>query len=290
MSVKGMLEFAYHAPETVEEAVELLAQYGSDARVFAGGTDLLPKMKAQVLNPKHIVSLKNIQALRYLEFDPAAGLRFGAAVPIRKVENFPPVKEHYPALYEGAHSIASTQIRNAGTLVGNICNAVPSADSAPGLLVLGAVLHVVSKRGKRDLPIQELFTGVCKTSLEPDELVTGVTVPVPAENSGNCYLPFTVRRALDLAMVGAAANMMMEDGICKDIKIALGAVAPTPKRALNAEALLLGQKLTDELIEQAAEIASQQDCAPITDMRASREYRMELVRVLTRDAIRACIR
>lgn len=290
MSVKGMLEFEYHAPETVEEAAELLAKYGSEAKVFAGGTDLLPKMKAQVLTPAHVISLKNIQSLRYMEFDEKTGLRFGAAVPIRKVENFPPVKKYYPALYEGAHSIASTQIRNAGTLVGNICNAVPSADSAPGMLVLGAVLHVVSVRGERELPIEELFTGVCKTSLAPDELVTGVSIPAPAKNSANCYIPFTVRRALDLAMVSSAANLTVEDGVCKDVKIALGAVAITPKRASNAEAVLLGKKLTDELIQQAAEIASKQDCAPITDLRATREYRMELVRVLTRDAIRACVR
>ena len=290
MSVKGMLEFAYHAPNTVEEAVELLAEYGSEAKVFAGGTDLLPKMKAQVLSPKHVISLKNIQSLRYLEFDEENGLRFGAAVPIRKVENFPPVKQYYPALYEGAHSIASTQIRNAGTLVGNICNAVPSADSAPGMLVLGAVLHVVSIRGKRELPIHELFTGVCKTSLAPDELVTGITIPTPAKNSANCYIPFTVRHALDLAMVSSAVNLTMEDGICKDVKIALGAVAITPKRADNAEALLMGQKLTDELIEKAAEVASTQDCSPITDLRATREYRTELVRILTRDAIRTCLR
>ena len=217
------------------------------------------------------------------------GLRFGTNVPIRVVENYEPVKKYYPALYEGAHSIASTQIRNMGTLVGNICNAVPSADSAPGMIVLDAIVHVESVEGKRDVPIAEFFTGVCKTVVKPNELVTGISFPVPAENSKSTYLPFTVRRALDLAMVSAAANVTVEDGVCKDIRIALGAVATTPKRAYNAEALLKGQKLTDDLIQKAAEVASQQDCSPISDLRASKEYRIELVKVLTRDAVKACI-
>ena len=289
MSIKSIVEFEYFTPNTVEEAVALLAKYGKDAKIIAGGTDLIPKMKAQVLTPKCIISLKRIEELKYLTFDEGRGLEFGAGVPIRRVENFEPVKKYFPALYEGAHNIASTQIRNAGTLVGNVCNAVPSADSAPGMLVLGAVLHLVSVRGKRNVPIHEFFTGVCKTVVEPDELVTGITIPMQPANSKSMYLPFTVRRALDLAMVGSAANVTVEDGVCADIRIALGAVAVTPKRAYHAEEVLRGQKLTAALIERAAIVASEEDGAPITDLRASKEYRKELVRVLTRDAIKACI-
>lgn len=289
MSIKSIVEFEYFTPNTVEEAVELLSKYGSDAKVIAGGTDLIPKLKAQVATPKYIISLKNIDELKYMTFDEEKGLEFGAGVPIRKVECFEPVKKYFPALYEGAHNIASTQIRNAGTLVGNVCNAVPSADSAPGMLVLGAVMHIVSVRGKRDIPIHEFFTGVCKTVVEPDELVTGITIPMQPANSKSMYLPFTVRRALDLAMVGSAANVTIEGGVCTDIKIALGAVAITPKRAYHAEKLLKGKVLTEALIDQAAVVASEEDCAPITDLRATKEYRKELVRVLTRDAIKACL-
>lgn len=289
MSIKFIKEFEYFAPETVEEALELLAKYGSEAKLVSGGTDLIPKMKAQVAAPKYLISTKGIAGLDYINFDEEKGLSFGTAVSIRQVENFPAVKKYYPALYEGAHSIASTQIRNAGTLVGNICNAVPSADSAPAMLVLGAVVHAVSKRGERDIPIAEFFTGVCKTVVEPDELVTGISIPAPVANSKSIYLPFTVRRALDLAMVGSAVNMVMDGDVCKDIKIALGAVAITPKRAYTAEEMLKGKKLTDELILEAAAVASEKDCAPITDMRATAEYRRELVRVLTRDAIKACM-
>lgn len=289
MSVKSIVEFEYVSPGTVTEALELLSRYGADAKVIAGGTDLIPKLKAQVMKPKYVVSLKKVSALKYLEFDPEQGLRFGANVPIRKVENFAPVKEFFPALYEGACNIASTQIRNAGTLVGNICNAVPSADSAPAMLVLDAVVHIASVKGSRDVPIHAFFTGVCRTVMAPDELVTGITVPLPAKNSKSTYLPFTVRRAMDLAMVGSAANITMENGVCRDVRLALGAVATTPKRAYNAEAVLAGKKPTEDRIEEAARVASEQDCAPITDMRATREYRKELVRILTRDAIRACV-
>lgn len=290
MSVKAMLDFEYHAPATIDEAIELLAEYKTDAKIFAGGTDMLPKMKAQVVSPKHIISLKNLKELKFVKYDPKEGLTFGAATPIRVVENDETVRKIYPALYEGIHCIASTQIRNAGTIVGNLVNAVPSADSAPSSLVLGMVLHVVSKRGKRDIPVNELFTGVCRTCLEPDELVVSATVPVPEENTGSCYIPFTVRRAMDLSMAGVATSVTMDGTICKDIKIALGAVAITPKRAANAEKMLLSQELTDELIEKAAVVASQEDCSPITDMRATREYRIELIHVLTREAVKEAMK
>ena len=279
MSIKSIKEFDYFAPKKLIEVLELLGKYGSEAKVIAGGTDMIPKMKAQLISPKYIISLKHVEEIKYLDFDRENGLHFGAGVPIREVENFAPVKELFPAIYEGAHCIASTQIRNAGTLVGNICNAVPSADSAPGMIVLGAVLHVTSLRGNRDVEVGDFFTGVCKTVLEPDEFVTGVSIPSPKKNSKNMYKAFTVRRALDLAMVGSAANINVEDGICMEVRIALGAVATTPKRAYNAEKILIAQRLT----------ASEKDCTPITDMRATREYRKELVRVLTRDVIKACI-
>lgn len=290
MSVKAMPDFEYHAPATIEEAVRLLAEYKSDAKIFAGGTDMLPKMKAQVMCPRHIISLKNIAELKFVNYDEKKGLSFGAATPIRVVENYAPVRAVYPALYEGIHCIASTQIRNAGTIVGNLVNAVPSADSAPASLALGMTLHAVSVRGEREIPVNELFTGVCRTCLEPDELVVSAHVPAPAANSGSCYLSFTVRRAMDLSMAGAAANVTMEGCVCREIKIALGAVAVTPKRAANAEALLTGKELTEDLIEKAAVAASTKDCSPITDMRATREYRMELIRVLIRDAVKEAIR
>ena len=288
MFSKTIKEFAYHSPKTLSEALQLLAEFGDTAKPVLGGTDLVPKMKAHVVTPQHVIALKQLKELQILSFDEKDGLKIGAAVTLYDLEKFPVVKQYYPALYEGVHSIASTQIRNLGTLVGNACNAVPSADSCPALLVLDATATIRSTSGVRTVPMREFFTGVCKTVVKPDELVTQISIPSPTSGSHSIYYAHTIRRALDLAMVGSAANMTIEDGICTDIKIALGAVAATPRRAYHAEELLKGQTLTDELIEESAICASLQDCAPITDMRATAEYRRELVKVLTRNALRYC--
>lgn len=288
MSINVIHDFEYHVPTTIQEAVELLDRY-DDIRIIAGGTDVIPKMKAGIWHPKHLMSLKALKELKTMSYDDKTGLRFGANCTLRELEAFAPIKEHYIALWEGMHSIANTQIRNSATPVGNIINAVPSADTAPALLVLDAKLRVVSAQGERILPVNELFVGVCKTSLKPNELVTEVMIDPLEAGSGTMYYKYSVRKALDLAIIGSAAKVTVKDGICTDIKIGLGAVAITPRRAATAESILLGQKLTDELINKAALAASEQDCAPITDMRASKEYRREMVRVMTRDAIKNSI-
>ena len=288
MSINVIKDFEYHVPSTVQEAVEILAKY-DDVRIIAGGTDVIPRMKAGIWKPEHLMSLKGIKELKAMKYDDENGLTFGANCTLRELEAFAPIKENYTALWEGMHSIANTQIRNAGTPVGNIVNAVPSADTAPPLLVLDAQLRVVSARGERILPVNELFAGVCKTTLEKDELVTEVIVPPLSKGTGTMYIKYSVRKALDLAMIGSAAKITVEDGICTDAKIGLGAVAVCPKRAFNAEKILIGQKLTDELIEKASLIASEEDCSPITDMRATKEYRREMVRVITRDVIKQAI-
>lgn len=288
MFSKTIKEFAYHSPQTLSEALKLLEDFGDTAKPVLGGTDLVPKMKAHVVTPQHVIALKQLKELQVLSYDEKDGLTVGAAVTLYDLEKFPAVKQHYPALYEGVHSIASTQIRNLGTLAGNACNAVPSADSCPALLVLDAVATIESASGSRTVPMSDFFTGVCKTVVQPNEIVTKITIPAPAAGSRSIYYAHTIRRALDLAMVGSAANVTLENGVCSDIRIALGAVAATPRRAYHAEELLKGKALTDELIEEAAVCASLQDCAPITDMRATAEYRRELVKVLTRRALRHC--
>ena len=172
-------------------------------------------------------------------------------------------------------------------MVGNICNAVPSADSAPPLLVLDAKVNIKSARGARQVPIDQFFTGVCKTILQPDELVLSVELPDIAEGSGSSYIAFTVRRALDLAMVGVASKLTVdEENRCTDVKIALGAVAPMPVRAIHAEKLLKGHIFEEDAVSEAAEIASKEDCSPITDMRASKEYRRAIVKALVKDTLK----
>lgn len=281
--------FVFHNPSTVAEAVALLEQYQGKAKVIAGGTDLVPKYKAGVIHPEHLINIKSIQSLNYVTFDETAGLRIGAAAALHDLERETVIQGRYPMLYQGIHSMASTQIRNAGTLVGNICNAIPSADTAPALLALKATVKITGAAGTREVPVEEFFTGVCRTVVGETEMVTEVVVPVPDDGVVMNYYKNTVRRGLDLAMVGVAVYINAKEGVCQEIRIGLGAVAATPRRAFNAEKLLLGKKLTAELIEEAAAVASREDCAPITDIRATKEYRQELVRLSVRDGICACM-
>lgn len=288
MSVSVIPNFTYLVPTNVDEALEMLDQYQDRCKIIAGGTDVIPKMKGGVWAPEYLLSLKKVQELKYVTYDEETGLHIGARMILRELEANPIIQEKYPALWEGMHSIANTQIRNSGTVVGNICNAVPSADTAPSLLALDAKIKIRSRKGERIVPIAEFFTGVCRTVVAPNELVTEIQIPAPAANSSCIYYKYSIRKALDLAMVGVAASVTVQDGVCKDVKIGLGAVAATPVRAKTAEGILLGKKLTDELINEAALAACEHDCSPITDMRATKEYRKEMVRILTRDAVKNC--
>lgn len=282
--------FEYHAPANIQETLELLSKYGSSAKLIAGGTDLIPKVKAGVVKFDHLISLKNVKELKTISFNPENGLVIGGAAVLTDIEADENVKKYYPALYEGIHSMANTQIRNRGTLVGNICNAVPSADTAPALLVYGAQVKIISADGERIVPIKDFFTGVCRTVLKPEELVSEIIIPVPGENAFSIYYKYAIRKALDLAMIGVAACVTADDNkVVTDAKISLGAVAVVPKRATNAENMIIGKELTDELIEAAAKTACEEDCAPISDIRATAEYRREMVRVHVRDALRKAV-
>lgn len=282
--------FEYHVPENLTETLELLDQYKAACKIIAGGTDLIPKIKAGIAKFEHLISLKKLEELKEISFDPKKGITIGANVDLRTTEHDENVQKYYPALYEGMHSMANTQIRNRGTIVGNICNAVPSADTAPALLVYKAEVTAVSKKGKRVIPIHEFFTGVCRTVLRPDELVTELFIPLPDDKAYSVYYKYAIRKALDLAMIGVAANVTLDDEkVVRDAAIALGAVAITPKRAPKAEAMIKGQKLTEELILQAAEVASKEDCAPISDIRATADYRRRMVYVHVRDALREAV-
>lgn len=287
MSLGIRTNFEYHVPKNLDEALELLAEYGSEARPIAGGTDVIPKIKSGVMEFSHLVSLKELDELRSTYIGEDGALHLGACTTIRETEAFPGVKETWPALWEAMHSMANTQVRNRGTVVGNICNAVPSCENGPALIVYGASVVIKKKGGSRVVPITEFFTGVLQTVVEPDELVTEIIIPKPADGSSSIYYKYALRKALDLAMVGVASCVLLDsEGVVKDAKIGLGAVAVVSKRAYNAEELIAGKKLTEELIEEAAAVASQQDCKPITDIRGTAEYRREMVRVHVRDALR----
>jgi CO/xanthine dehydrogenase FAD-binding subunit len=281
--------FDYLEPNTIDEALSMLSQYRGRAKVIAGGTDILPKLKRRETKaPEYIIDLKGIPDLDYIRYDEVDGLSLGALVTIHAVEASPVVQERFGVLFQAVESMASAQVRNRGTIAGNLCNAVPSADTAPALLTLEASLKLTSQKGERIVNVEDFFTGPHKTVLTDEEILQEIRVPNLPPHSRGRYFKLTPRRSMDLAVVGVAAVVVVEDGICNDIRIALGAVAPTPIRARRAENMIKGQKLSDEVVERAAEIAAE-ECHPISDHRASAEYRCDMVKVLTRSAIQQAI-
>lgn len=252
---------------------------------MAGATDLIPPMKDKVISPEYIIDLKKIPGLDYLEYDDREGLKIGALTTLRTIETSPLVKEKNPAVAHAAKVVASTQIRTKGTMAGNICNASPPCDTAPNLLAQGAKILVQGPNKDRVIQIEDFFLGVKKTSLEPGEIVTGIVIPPLAENERAAYIKHAVRKAMDLAIIGVAVKIKVEDGVCTDARIALGAVAATPVRAPGAEEALIGKELTDEVIVKASEEAMN-SCHPISDIRASAEYRKDMIRVFTKRAIK----
>jgi CO/xanthine dehydrogenase FAD-binding subunit len=276
--------FDYFVPKTLDEALKFLNEYKSSARLLAGGTDLVPQLKKRELKtPAYVIDLKGISGLDEISYD-GEGLQIGPLATISSIAQSLEVQERYPMLVQAALGMASPQVRNRGTFAGNICNAVPSADSAPSLLALNAIVIIKSIRGERTIPIDQFFTGPRKTMLEADEMLVGITVPKPLPASRGVYLKLSPRHSMDLAIVGVAAVGISENGVCKDIRIALGAVAPTPIRAPMAEAILQGKPITSALINEAAKNAITQ-CSPIDDHRASQEYRCDMVYVLTKRAL-----
>jgi carbon-monoxide dehydrogenase medium subunit len=277
-------KFEYLDPKTIEEACSLLSQHGDKARLIAGGTDLLIIMKHKEVTPQYLVGLKGIPNLDSIDAD-AEGVRIGALATLRSIGDSAVVRERFPFLADIAGKMATHQIRNMGTMGGNICNAAPSADTAPSLICLGAKARLVGPKKERVVPVEEFFTGPGETVLKAGEILTEIQVPNQPAHTGGAYLRLT-RLSVDLAVVGVAALVTLEGkgGLCKEARIALGAVAPTPIRAKKAEEVIMGKKIEDGLIEEAAQTASE-EARPITDVRGSAPYRTDIVRVLTKRAI-----
>ncbi|MFQ6014253.1 MAG: FAD binding domain-containing protein [Anaerolineae bacterium] len=279
-----MRDFDYCAPTTIEEAIAALVEYDGQAKVLAGGTDLLVQMKHGQKSPRCLVNIKRIPGLRDISYDPEDGLRLGALVTLNEVIRSPLLQQHYPVLPQTAATMAGVQIRNLGTVGGNLCNAAPSADMAPSLIGLGAQVKLVGPGGEQIVPLEDFFTGPGTTVLQRGEIMTEIRVPAPPPGTAAVYLKHTPRRAMDIAVVGVAVV-----GRIVNPKITLGAVAPTPMRARRAEAVLREEVITEELLEEAARIASE-ECKPIDDVRSSAWYRREMVRVLTRRAVWQLVR
>ncbi len=276
--------FEYVSPGTVEEAVAFLSGHGEDAKLLAGGTDLVPQLKGREIKARYVVDLKAIPGLDAVSPAGKSVATIGALATIDAIARSPLVSEHLPLLVQAASVMASPQVRNRGTFVGNICSAVPSADSAPGLLALDARVHLLGPGGERIVAMDRFFTGPRKTVVARDEVAMAIEVPFPPAGSRGVYLKLSPRHSMDLAVVGVAVQAVCDNGVCSRVRIGLGAVAPTPVRAPLAEALLEGRAITPELIDEAARHSVNQ-CSPIDDHRASQEYRCDMVYVMTRRAL-----
>ena len=279
-----MRTFNFYAPTALDEALELLRKTDG-GRPIAGGTDLVVQMKEAATkfpHPSSIISLLLIPELNGIEFDESTGLRIGATSTMSDIADSADIREHYPSIAEGAGIVGSIQTMNMTTVGGNLCNGAPSADTAPPFLVHDAEFVITGPNGRRSLPADEFFVGPGETALAPNELLVEVRVPAPADRSGSAYVRHTPRKQMDIAVVGvAAAVTLTNDDRIENIRIALGAVAPTPVRATKTETFLSGQPASDESFAEAAETAAA-ECNPISDVRGSAEFRRHLVGTLTK--------
>jgi aerobic carbon-monoxide dehydrogenase medium subunit len=273
-----MRRFAYHEPATLDEAVALAA--APNAQILAGGTDLLVELKEQLRRAAHVVNIKKVAGLRGLAYDHKTGLHIGALATAREIETSPFALEKYRSLVQSVRELGSIQVRHRATIVGNICRASPSADTIPPLIADGATLRIHGAAGERVMPLENFFLAPGKTVLSPGELVIEIVVPAPPPDTRKIYIKHGRRKAMELATVGVAVTHTPGG----EMRIVLGAVAPTPIRARRAEDLLRGKTLTDELVAQAAQ-AAMEESRPISNVRASAEYRREMVDVLTRRAL-----
>lgn len=280
-------DFDYHAPASLPEAFRLLDELGPEARVLAGGTDLLHKMKLGKLAPKALVSLKRLAELRGVRHEPGRGVVIGALATQNDVVNSPVLHERYRSVSEAAHQMASHQIRNLGTVGGNLVNAVPSADLPPILIALKAQVRLASSAGDRTVALDEFFVEPASSVLRSAEILVEVVIPHTGM-TGSCYRKFGLRRSGALAVAGAAAAVRMEGGVVAEARVVLSSCAPVVMRSLGAEGCLAGRKPTPEVLEEAGARA-EADSRPRDSIRGSAEYRRHLAGVLTKRALRRAV-
>jgi CO/xanthine dehydrogenase FAD-binding subunit len=262
--------FEYHAPTSLAEAVRILDEYGLEAMILAGGTDLVPKMKQAMVKPHHLVNLKYIPELAGIR-EESKQIRIGALTRLRDLEHSIIVIKKLPLLHKAVLTIGSVQIRNMATIGGNLCNASPSADSAQALVALDAKANIVGPSGERSIELESFFTGPGRTVLDRGEFLHSLTLPYPEDESYCAYIKLS-RTSLDLATVSIAINAKINRGAIKSIRVVVGAVAPIPLRVRDVEQHLIENKFSVNSIEEAGKLVSE-NIKPITDVRGTAEYR-----------------
>jgi len=277
-------ELEYLEPRTVAEACALLAEGPERSAPFAGGTDVLVHLRSGTFARSRLVSLHAIEELHDIGYSDRTGLLIGAMVTVNRVANNESVRASYPGIVDAALGLAADQVRNQATVVGNLCMAVPSADMAPILLAHDARLRMVSPDGEREVALRDFFVGPRRTVLGPAEVVVAIEVPPPDAGAGDAVQRQGGRVSLSLPIASAAAVVTMQGEVCSRAAVALGAVAPVPVLAAEVGGLLAGRRLTAEVLDEAGALASAA-ARPIDDLRATKAYRLEIVKVLTRRAI-----
>lgn len=285
-----MKDFEYCAPQTLREAVKLMAEKGEQARMLAGGTDLIVQMRVGRRQPERVVDAKNVPELNELSYGNRRGLRIGAAVACHRIYGDAQIAELYPGLTDSASIIGGIQIQGRASIGGNLCNASPSGDSIPTLIAYGATCEITGPGGKRSLPVEEFCTGPGQNALAAGEILVAVTLPPARKGSGAHYLRFIPRNEMDIAVVGVGAHVELANRRkdFKSARIALAAVGPVPIFAREASALLEGREVSDEAVAEAAQ-AAQAAASPISDMRGTADFRRHLVGVLTKRALNGAI-
>ena len=273
----------YVAPKSIQEAVELMASKGDQARAMAGGTDLLVQLRGGRRTSEVVVDIKDISELNQLTYDSQKGLTIGAAVPCYKIYQDDQIAGLYPGLVDSASLIGSIQIQGRASIGGNLCNSAPSADGIPALIALGAVANVAGPNGNREIPVEEFCTGPGQNVLGSGEILVSVSIAAPQDNSGAAYLRFIPRNEMDIAVAGVGASVLLDSSGQNFVsaRIALASVAPTPVFSKAAGDSLAGKPVSDDSINEAAEKAMG-DAKPISDMRGTIKQRTHLIGVLTR--------
>ena len=283
-----MSRFEYHQPESLVEAIALAERYGAEASFLAGGTDLIVQIERGGMAPRHVVGLERVPGLTGIETNGRIAL--GARVTHRAIERAAAFAGALRGLVESAEVIGGHQVRNVGTVGGNLVNASPAADLVPCLLALDAAVTLVGPGGERELPVERFLLGPNRTARRPDELLTRVSFPALPAGAATAFLKAGRRRAMEISVVCVAARLTLDTSLerCLDARVALGAVAPTALRVHEAERALEGQPVGAEAFRRAAE-AAQQACRPIDDVRASAAFRRHLVGVLVRRTLDRCV-
>jgi carbon-monoxide dehydrogenase medium subunit len=275
--------FEYSTPGNLKEALSLIEKYGSETLLIAGGTDVIPLLRLRFLTPRRVVDLTRLSELDFIKQDGEI-LRVGALTKHRTLERSPVILRGAPILAEAASQIGSPQIRNMGTMGGNLVNASPCSDTSTPLLALGAQLKLLRSNGQRMVAIDDFFLDVKKTVIQHDEILTEVQIPEAPPGTGTAFVKVGRRVGNDLSIVSVAASITVQKGTCTGARIALGSVAPTPMRARKAESVLVGKAMNASYIKEAAEKASQ-EIRPISDVRGSAEYRRSVARTIVEIAI-----